>query len=164
MIQPKILVDKNCAQLTRWLRFYGFDVAEVRGVTDSEVSRKALSEDRLLITRDQNLGRQHIGPVIGLLTDDLSSQLKFLFQTIKVPPEELWFTRCLLCNVAIELIPEQEVTSYQKIPPKVLLHHKTFWRCPSCKRIYWKGSHYEHAYQFLKAIAHSGQQIKTKDL
>ena len=164
MIQPKILIDENCAQLTRWLRFYSFDVAEVRGVSDSEVSRKAISENRLLITRDQNLGRQHLGPAICLFSDDLRTQLKFIFQTVKVPSEDLWFTRCLLCNVAIELIPEHKVTSYRKIPPKVLLHHKTFWHCPRCERIYWKGSHYEHAYQFLKEIAAPELKIKTKDL
>jgi len=149
-MQPRFLIDENCAQITKWLRFCGLDAAEVRGLLDEKISRQAIQESRILITRDQELYRLHPGPAVCLFSDDLRAQLKLVFQKTGVPPESLWFSRCVLCNVKIEVIPEQEIKNNSEIPPKVLENNKTFWRCPSCGKIYWKGSHYDRTQVFLR--------------
>ncbi len=79
---PRLLVDENSAQLSRWLRFYGFDALGVFGLTDPEVSRLARHEGRVLITRDTELVARHLGPAIHLRSDDLRQQLR----SVLVPP------------------------------------------------------------------------------
>jgi uncharacterized protein with PIN domain len=152
-MQPRFLIDENCAQITKWLRFYGADALEVRGLLDVTISRQAIQESRILVTRDQELYRLHPEPAVCLFSDDLRAQLKLIFQKTGVPPESLWFSRCVLCNVKFEVIPEQEIKNNSEIPPKVLKNNKMFWRCPSCGKIYWKGSHFDRTQVFLREIA-----------
>ena len=152
-MDSKFLVDENCAQLTKWLRFFGIDTSEVRGLPDPAVSRLALKENRILITRDQRLANEHPGPAILELTDNLREQLKLIFQKTQMPPEAVWFTRCGQCNVKLELLPKSEVNKNTQIPEKVLKYHSTFWHCPICGKVYWEGSHYNKAQEFLREVA-----------
>lgn len=152
-MQPRFLVDENCAQVAKWLRFYGLDAKLVLGLSDKEIADLALQETRILITRDQELWHMHPGPAICLYSDELSEQLRTIFQNTSLPQESLWFSRCVLCNVSLELLSTQEVETEPHIPPKVKESHKEFWRCPNCKRLYWEGSHFDRTHDYLKAIA-----------
>lgn len=153
MSQLKFLVDENCAQVTKWLRFYGFDADEVRSLSDAEISKKTAHENRILITRDQELWHMHPGPAICLYSDDLQEQLRTIFQKVSIPDEADWFSRCVLCNVGLQPFAVEEVRNYSNIPPKVKESHTEFWSCPKCKRLYWEGSHFDRTRTFLQQTA-----------
>jgi uncharacterized protein with PIN domain len=51
------------------------------------------------------------------------------------------FERCSVCNVAIERVPP--AAARLRVPERVAASTDRFWRCPSCGRIYWHGSHAE---------------------
>ena len=55
---PAFLCDEMFQRLGRWLRAAGYDVVMAKeGDTDYELLRQAISEGRLLITRDRELAR-----------------------------------------------------------------------------------------------------------
>ena len=51
------------------------------------------------------------------------------------------FTRCLECNVPLREISIGEAAP--RVPPRIARDFKEFHECPTCGRVYWKGSHYE---------------------
>jgi uncharacterized protein with PIN domain len=58
---------------------------------------------------------------------------------------------CSVCNVKISSVPPEEVST--DVPPAVLAGHEEFWRCPNCRRVYWKGSHYDGIVQKVRRLS-----------
>ena len=87
----RFLVDENAGpSVARWLRGQGHDVLSIyesaRGLSDSEVMRLAVDEERILITSDKDFGdkvyrerQPHRGVVLLRLRDErLSIKLAIL--------------------------------------------------------------------------------------
>jgi len=152
-MELKFLVDENCLQLAKWLRFYGLDAIDARDLSTLNASDKAIRDDRILITRNQELWHMHPGQVICLYTNDLREQIKAVFEKLELPDESQWFSRCVLCNQTLEPLPADEVKDELRIPKRIKENKKEFWRCPNCRRLYWEGSHFDRTQGFLKEIA-----------
>jgi uncharacterized protein with PIN domain len=60
------------------------------------------------------------------------------------------FNRCLECNGLIKPVEKDEILD--QLEPKTIQYFDEFYQCLDCKRIYWKGSHYEHMSKFLDNI------------
>jgi len=39
--------------------------------------------------------------------------------------------------------PVEKDRVVKRVPPRTILHFDDFYQCAECKKIYWKGSHYE---------------------
>lgn len=62
-------------------------------------------------------------------------------------------TRCAKCNG--ELIDATAEDVKADVPEAVAKTHSKFWRCSSCKRIYWEGGHWKNImriYEKAKAL------------
>lgn len=57
------------------------------------------------------------------------------------------FSRCVRCNALLE--PVEKANLDCVLPEKVAQLHTDFKRCPSCRRVYWKGSHYERMQELI---------------
>ena len=51
------------------------------------------------------------------------------------------FTRCLECNALLE--GREKETIKDRIPPYVYKTQDKYMECPACRRIYWKGTHWQ---------------------
>ncbi|MHC4100871.1 MAG: Mut7-C RNAse domain-containing protein, partial [Planctomycetota bacterium] len=60
------------------------------------------------------------------------------------------FTRCSRCNTGLHAVARDEVKG--EIPPRVLLGHERFLRCPRCRRVYWDGSHVDRIRRALGRV------------
>lgn len=133
-------------RLSRWLRLLGYDTrSDV--LEDEELLRTAEEEGRVLLTRDRELIDQaHRKKINGVYigAPDLEGQILELFRALGKHPIELDpdKSRCPLCNGPLERVGAGEVS--QDVPPKVLEYHSQFWRCLSCKKVYWMGRHWEN--------------------
>jgi len=61
------------------------------------------------------------------------------------------FKRCLVCNGLIELVNKENVIAH--FPPNTIDFFNEFYQCENCKRVYWKGSHYERMIQLIQKLA-----------
>ena len=52
------------------------------------------------------------------------------------------FSRCLACNTPLEDVTPEEVKG--EVPDYIFHTHQEFSRCPSCRKVYWAGTHYGH--------------------
>ena len=135
----KFLCDHMLGTLAKWLRFLGNDVAYPGPVDDNELIALAGREDRTLLTRDRELSERMAGSLF-VASDDLDAQLVQVLRHFDLKPD-LSMTRCSVCNAPLQRIQRSEVRG--KVPDGVYERQQEFWRCASCGRFYWQGSHWE---------------------
>jgi uncharacterized protein with PIN domain len=152
---PRFVADGNVGSLARRLRMLGFDATFAHPVADGELVRVAEREDRVILTRDVYVLHRRIiasGAVRAILItrDDLPSQLRQVIRALDLHPPFRVFSRCLECNQQLESASREDVAG--EVPPFVYQTQAAFTRCPSCRRIYWSGTHRAHMLRELAEI------------
>jgi uncharacterized protein with PIN domain len=139
----RFIIDTMLGNLVTWLRLLGFDTVYINSRDDEEIILRALSEARVLVTRDKELAaRSAKKGVVTVLLDpaDTTTSLKTVAKMLGV---RLGFdesrTRCPVCN-------EQLVKTSQ---------NPVRWRCPSCGKHYWKGRHWNNIGKVLAELGES---------
>ncbi|MEW6544698.1 MAG: Mut7-C RNAse domain-containing protein [Nitrospirota bacterium] len=153
------LADAMLGRLARWLRMLGYDTAYERALPDHTLIERVLLEDRWLLTRDGYLVKRKVlrGRHTLLASDDLGDQLRQLQRElqIRLALDDRTDPRCVVCNRLLEPLAHEEATL--RVPPFVAAQHRTFVRCPGCRRIYWPGTHWTHVQGRLARLSrHEG--------
>ena len=94
------LVDINVARLAGLLRMVGFDAEAVgREMTSSATLDRAIDEERILLTRNRDLLKQH-RLVFGHLvrSQEPEEQLKEIINLYNLQDRIRPFSRCIACN------------------------------------------------------------------
>jgi uncharacterized protein with PIN domain len=153
MGSPKFLCDQMLGSLARWLRFFGFDTLFIKNdIEDSELLKIAEKENRVIITRDKELiirANKLKLKIIHINSINLDDQLKIVLNNIKID-EDIILSRCSLCNSLLEEIEKENYKD--KIPSNIYNNTDEFFFCNSCKKIYWKGSHFDKIIEKIFAI------------
>lgn len=148
----KLLCDDNLGKLAKYLRMLGFDTYFKSSVSDAELLGVMLKENRFVLTRDHQLiKRIESGRYLLLESNIPEEQLKAVIdnQHLEIVKGDL-FSRCLECNEKCVEISKDEIKA--DIFPYIMKTQDKFMRCPSCRRIYWQGSHYKDMVEKLKEI------------
>lgn len=135
----KLLCDHMLGSLARWLRFMGNDTAYPEPGPDRALIQRVRTENRVLLTRDKELAGRVAG-AIRIRSDDLEEQIREVAAALPLRLVDP-LSRCSLCNETLEPVAPEKVRDI--VPDGVLSRHETFWRCPSCRRVYWQGSHWD---------------------
>lgn len=152
---PRFLVDVNVGRLARWLRALGYDALFVRDIDDNALVRLALREGRIILTRDTHILRRRIvtsGRLKALLIEGESvwDQLRQVVTVLALDSGGRAFTRCIECNQPLEPRLPDDVRGL--VPPYVYQTQQEYAQCPSCRRIYWQGTHWENMRRELERI------------
>ncbi len=134
--------------LARWLRFMGIDTAYPNPMADGDLISKARAEDRVLLTRDKELASRFPG-AICIRSDDLEEQIREVVAALPLRVTDP-LSRCSLCNTPIVAASPDAVRDL--VPEGVLNRHKEFWRCPTCGKVYWQGSHWDKMVERLNNL------------
>ncbi|MFQ5909109.1 MAG: Mut7-C RNAse domain-containing protein [Thermoplasmata archaeon] len=145
----KLLCDHMLGTLAKWLRFLGLDTAFVGPMSDKELKEIAISQGRVILTRDKELSQSRDVDAIYLDGDDLDHQVVQVFRALNLKVEEP-MSRCSVCNGLIEEIGQEEAGN--NVPEDVLSNQSVFWRCKDCGKHYWKGSHWEGILERIEKI------------
>ncbi len=142
----KFIIDQNAGKLVKWLRMLGFDTVFFTGNDDAEMVSVALSENRILVTRDTGIMKRRLitsGKVAAvLLTSEIAeAQVRQVLRIPDIGNCFAPFTRCLECNGLLEAREKDGIKD--RIPPYVYKTQDKYMECPSCRRIYWKGTHWQ---------------------
>lgn len=138
--EPRFIVDAMLGRLARWLRVLGYDAAYEAEIEDAELVRRALREGRIILTRDRSLPQEwRMESCLVVEGERPLHQVRQVVEIFDLRWEDRLFSRCTVCNARLESASRHEVAG--RVPPYVWEHHEAFARCPSCGRIYWKGSH-----------------------
>jgi uncharacterized protein with PIN domain len=137
---PRFLADAMLGRLARWLRLLGFDTAWAAESPDAEVVRRAIEEQRWILTRDRALPEEwRVSGIHVLAEERLLDQLRHVVRAFRLAPRARPFSRCAECNAVLVPAARDEVAA--RVPPRVLAAEREYRRCPGCGRVYWRGSH-----------------------
>ncbi len=130
--------------LSKWLRFFGFDTfLAIQQMTDEELFEYAQDESRVILTRDKELifrAQKRLIPIIYIKSEKLDDQLDQTIRETKIKiNNNILLSRCAKCNTILQKIDKNHIQ--QIVPLRVFQQHERFFCCPSCKRIYWMGTH-----------------------
>jgi len=145
----KFILTKEVGRLCRWLRILGFDAEYFLENNLATLIIKALRENRVIVTRKKKIDDLK---VIRVYANDVKEQLReVLIQLELRPDEEKMFTRCVICNKTLEKVEKEEVK--EKVPLYVYQTQNEFYQCPSCRRIYWQGTHWGNVKKIIQDLA-----------
>ena len=147
----RFILDVHLGKLARNLRLLGFDACYRNDYTDKTLADLASREGRRVLTRDIGL-LKHKAITWGywLRSQDPEKQLIEVMAYYQLQARLAPFTRCLACNGPIEAVPKEAV--WDALPPKTRLYFQDFFQCSHCKRVYWKGSHYDRMLAFVAQL------------
>lgn len=141
MTEPAFICDDHLGKLARSLRLGGFDTAYSRNITDNQLIALALNQNRHILTRDHQLiERQLVRNFLLIESDRWPVQLRQVFDRFGLSfRRDRMLTRCLEDNTPTESVRKDQVEKL--VYPYTFQHHEDFRQCPSCRRVYWSGSH-----------------------
>jgi hypothetical protein len=145
----KLLADSMLGSLGRWLRLMGYDTAIAQHEPDTELVRRARIEDRVILTRDRELTRRAGVRTLLIEHDTLQDQLAQVGQALNLPSPQPG-TRCPRCNEPLQAASLTDVAG--DVPPYVLRTQTSFHRCPACRCVYWRGTHWQRITERLARL------------
>jgi len=146
---PRFAVDAMLGRLARWLRLLGFDAWYEADVPDEQLVRRALDEERWILTRDRALPVEWRAPRVHVVAAEAPfAQLREVVGTFDLGARARPFARCSRCNA--ELAPLSAAEAEQRVPARVRERHARFLACPACGRTYWEGTHVERIRRVLE--------------
>jgi uncharacterized protein with PIN domain len=154
----RFIVDSNVGRLATWLRIAGFDTLFAKSIDDNRLVRIALDEDRVLLTKDRQILKRRVVTsgrlkVILIEDDEVKAQLRQVLATLNLASQLNPFSLCLECNEP--LVPREREEVEELVPPYVFQTQTQYMQCPSCLRIYWRGTHWERMSRELEGIVGS---------
>ena len=151
----KFIVDSNVGRLARWLRIAGFDTMFINDLDDNRLVRLALSEGRVLLTKDTQILKRRVATtgrlkVILIESEEVKAQLRQVVKALNLGDKIKPFTLCLECNQPLVLSEKEDVK--ELVPPYISQTQTQYMQCPACQRVYWRGTHWQRMSRELERI------------
>lgn len=136
----KFICDSMLGKLARLLRMCGFDAEYCKSGLTLESLKNLRERNVIILSRNHKLAKQ--GESLTFYNPDHDNpqvQLKLVIEKFNLKDRIDFLSRCMECNV--EITPIDKLAVKGKVPFYVYDNHDKFFKCPSCGRIYWEGTH-----------------------
>lgn len=149
---PCFAADAHLGRLARYLRFAGFDTLWDNGWVDAHLAAVAGGDGRIVLTRDRALLMHRViqagffvrdGSPLAQLADVAG---RYALDLVNKRP-----ARCLECNGELVAVDKSDVAA--QLLPGTLAGFDAFWRCPGCRRVFWRGSHWKRMRAAVDGVA-----------
>jgi len=148
-------VDAMLGNVARKLRLLGYDSKYFADITDEKLINTAKEEDRIIISRDESLVKksQKIGmKPIFITKDDEIEQFYEILDHVDLDVFQIDgnTARCPKCNSTTEHV--DKISIKDMVPKNVYDKNEKFWKCKSCNKLYWEGTHIRNLQKFAGKI------------
>jgi len=115
-----------------------------------------LAQNRVILTKDTQIMKRRLvtsGRLKSILIegDDPKAQLQQVVEALNLDYQFKPFSLCLECNQKLVQRDREEVRDL--VPPHVFETQNFYMECPSCHRIYWRGTHWQAMRRELEMFA-----------
>jgi len=147
----RFVLDVHLGRLAAYLRMLGFDTLYKNDFDDPTLADISADEHRILLTCDRLLlMRKQISHGCFVRNRQPQKQLQEILSRFGLYDELKPFTRCLRCNGITQPVEKQAIEA--QLLPKTKKYYNEFFQCSSCKKIYWKGSHYLKMKEMINSV------------
>jgi len=158
-MEIKFIADNNVGKLARWLRLIGYDTLLFKQKDDGQMIKIALSESRVILTKDTQFMKRRLVTngklkTIHIKQDDPKLQVQEVVKTLNLNYHFKPFSLCLECNRALIARDKEEVKNL--VPAQVVETQTQYTECPACHRIYWPGTHWQAMVKKLQDLQGGG--------
>lgn len=142
----RFICDTMLGKLAKRLRILGLDTAYVRSDSDL-ASFKPNGEMPYFFTK-RKVQRTLYGNAVYIESDFVTGQLGEIKKIILPYVSQVSvMKRCIVCNVLLINMNRDDV---EGLVPEFVFHKYSLFRtCPSCKKIYWEGSHVKRMQEWI---------------
>jgi uncharacterized protein len=139
-----LLCDGSLGGLARWLRAAGYETDWRTDLAGPRLIEEAQARGATLVTTDSRLAahpRARAGevPVVWLPSSMTRvEQLRMLMADLGLDRRD---ARCMRCGGALVPVAKQDVLD--RIPPRTRAWKDEYFECRGCRRLYWKGTHWD---------------------
>jgi uncharacterized protein with PIN domain len=160
---PRFVCDVHLGRLTRRLRLLGFDTWYRSDTDDDELADVAVSEQRILLTRDRGLLMRRV-IVHGYCprSGDADVQTAEVLRRFDFADHVAPLSRCARCNGLLRPVAKEAVLD--RLPPRTRIEQQQFAECGWCGHVYWPGSHTPRIGQFVEAALDATAPNRTAGL
>ncbi|WP_346839340.1 Mut7-C RNAse domain-containing protein [Microbulbifer sp. SAOS-129_SWC] len=149
--RPRFVLDCHLGRLARYLRMLGFDTLFRADYDDDTLLQISVDERRILLSRDRGLlKRRRLQRGYFVRATQPRRQIAEVVERLQLQPAMRPFSRCIACNGTLRPVPRVQVV--EQLPDNTRRYFNTFFQCESCRRIYWKGSHYQRMQALVRAL------------
>ncbi len=147
----KFISDVHLGKLTKYLRLCGFDTYTRTDLKDEEIIDLALSDKRVILTRDKQLLKNNkVTHGYWIRSAEPREQLREIILRFDLKKRLSLFTRCMECNGVVREVAKNDILEH--LEPGTRRYYRKFTGCPDCGRIYWNGSHYRNMKKEIKLL------------
>ncbi len=148
---PRFVLDVHLGRLAAYLRMLGFDTLYKNDCDDPTLADISADEHRILLTCDRLLlMRKQISHGYFVRNRQPQQQLLEILSRFNLYDNLKPFTRCMHCNGKTRPVEKQLIETH--LLPKTKKYYHDFFQCDSCKKIYWKGSHYQRMQEMINSV------------
>jgi uncharacterized protein with PIN domain len=147
--------------LNRWLRICGYQTEFYKDVSDQELIIKAKEKDLILLTKDQTLFRKATKKnvkafiVTGKNDEEKIASVAKEFSLTLNPK----MARCTKCGSELYRVLKKSVKNV--VPPGSIDMYNDYWRCKSCAKVYWRGSHWKKIEEKVSKVLDLLKNVKN---
>jgi len=137
---PRFVGDLHLGKLVLLLRVLGFDTAWEDSGREAAVVRRALNEDRVVLSRSRSLlKRRAMTRAMLVRSDDPDRQAAEVLRRFGLAARVRLFGRCSRCNGTLAPVAKADVAD--RIPPRTAMWLDTYYLCRDCDQLFWEGTH-----------------------
>jgi len=156
-VEPiKFILDVHLGRLARWLRMLGFDTLYRNDYDDPEIVAIAVQEGRTILTRDLGImKRRAVTHGYHVQSTEPREQLHEVLTRYQLHDQINPFHRCIVCNGLLCNVTKEAVLA--ELEPKTIRYYDEFFQCVNCRKIYWRGSHFDRMTRFISGLNDQGK-------
>lgn len=142
------LCDSTLGKLKKYLRMLGFDTVSIDN-PDILKSYEQSNCPPLFFTKKTKNISYH--PITVIKTNKIEEQIREIKDIIKpYLNKNIFMTRCIECNSLLESTDKKDIEA--RIPEYIYHNHEEFKVCPSCKKVYWEGTHANRIKKWIRTL------------
>lgn len=147
----KFILDVHLGTLAKYLRMLGFDSLFENNYNDKQIIDIAKKQKRIILSRDKALLKSSsVTHGYFVYATNPKEQIIEIINRLDLFKQAKPLTRCLICNRKITTVKKE--TILKKLPLATERYFDDFFECHHCKKIFWRGSHYQRMKSFVNEI------------
>jgi uncharacterized protein with PIN domain len=149
--RTKFILDVHLGKLANYLRMLGFDTLYKNNYHDRQIVSTAGAEKRIILTRDVGMLKiKEVTHGYWIRSQDPKKQLEEVVSRFDLKSSIKPFHRCMTCNGIIKKVDKESIRD--DLEEMTKKYYSDFYRCGSCGKIYWRGSHYQKMINLIEGF------------